>query len=200
MHVVLVHGFLDGPRIMSRLARHLSAAGHTCLAPSLRPRDARTGLPALAQQLAQSIAASFSPGTRFALVGYSMGALISRYYLQELGGHRHVDAFFSIAGPHHGTVVAHLYPGLGARDMRPKSALLQRLEQSAPTIAALPTTCYWTPLDTMILPLASARLPGTEHVRITWTLHPLIVLDNRILRDISRRLSSLTPSAPPAPC
>lgn len=178
---------------MSPLARHLAAEGHTCLAPNLKPRDARGGIAALAEQLKRSIDEAIPHDADRAIVGYSMGALVSRYHLQELGGAERTKAFFSIAGPHHGTALAHLYPGRGARDMRPRSALLQRLERSTTARAGLLTVCYWTPFDTMILPLSSACLPEAEHVRVLWTLHPIMTFSGQIKRDIARRLASLPP-------
>ncbi len=176
---------------MAPLARHLESEDHVCFAPDLKPRDARCGIAALAEQLKRSIDDSIPRGVRFALVGFSMGALVSRYFLQELGGAERVNAFFSIAGPHAGTLLAHLYPGLGARDMQPRSALIQQLERSATIGAGIPTVCYWTPFDTMIVPLASARLPKTEQVRVSWTLHPIMTFSQQIKRDIARRLVSL---------
>lgn len=154
------------------------------------PRDARCGIAALAEQLKRAIEEAIPREARFALVGYSMGALVSRHYLQELGGAARVEAFFSLAGPHHGTLLAHLYFGLGARDMRPDSALLKKLKHSTSARTGIPTVCYWTPFDTMILPLASARLPEAELVRVAWTLHPIMTFSSRIKHDIARRLSS----------
>ncbi|HEY1109027.1 MAG TPA: alpha/beta fold hydrolase [Opitutaceae bacterium] len=191
MYVVLVHGFLDSARIMSPLARHLEAEGHACFAPTLKPRDARDGIAVLAQRLKQAIDETIPHEADFAVIGYSMGALITRYYLLELGGAARTTAFFSIAGPHHGTILAHFYPGLGARDMRPGSVLLQQLERSAGR-TRIPTVCYWTPFDTMILPLTSARLPGAEPVRVLWTLHPLMTFSRQIKRDIARRLARMS--------
>src|SRR5690349_13788574 len=85
MNVVLVHGFLDRASIMSGLVRHLAPA-HACFAPTLKPSDARGGLSPLAGQLKTFVASAFPPNARFALIGYSMGAIIGRHYLQELGG------------------------------------------------------------------------------------------------------------------
>lgn len=177
---------------MAPLSRHLTAKGHTCFAPTLKPRDARCGIAALAQQLKRSIDEALPREAAFTLIGYSMGALVSRYYLQELGGAVRTRAFFSLAGPHHGTILAHLYPGVGARDMRPGSALLQQLARSAAVCASVPTVCYWTPFDTMILPLASARLSGTEHMRVRWTLHPIMTFSRQIKCDIARRLGGFS--------
>ncbi|HTL68817.1 MAG TPA: alpha/beta fold hydrolase [Lacunisphaera sp.] len=193
MNVVLVHGFLDSARIMSGLSRRLAAEGHACFAPSLKPADARSGLAALSAQLRRFIELSLPPDARLALVGYSMGALVCRHYLQELDGRNRVDAFFSITGPHAGTVVAYLYPGRGAKEMRPGSEFIRRLEATAERLAGVPTVCYWSPLDPLVVPTKSARLHATEHVRVPFSFHPIITHDRRIQRDIAARLKGVAP-------
>ncbi len=191
MHIVLVHGFLNRGGILQRLAAHLSRLGHICHTPSLKPCDARSGLPALAQQLDRYIRNNLPEDASFALIGFSMGALVSRYYLQELDGAKRVRGFFSIAGPHAGTVSAYIYPGEGVAQMRPHSDFLQALERSASRLDGLPVTCYWTPYDAMIRPLASARWQRGEQVRIPSLVHSLLVFDQRLYRDIERRIAAL---------
>lgn len=196
MNIVLVHGFLNRGGILGGLKRHLTSAGHQCFAPSLRPCDARCGLPALAVQLEAWIDQSLPQGARFALVGFSMGALVSRYYLQELGGCRRVDAFFSIGGPHAGTVSAYVYPGQGVYQMRPKSDFLAQLDGSVDRLAGMPITCYWSPYDLMVRPSASARWQRGDPVKIPALVHSFMVFDRRLYRDVERRLSAL--ASPPA--
>jgi triacylglycerol lipase len=189
MNVVLVHGFLNRGGILRGLARHLTSIGHTCFVPSLKPCDARCGIPVLADQLGQFINASLSNDSRFSIIGFSMGALIVRYYLQELGGHLRIDSFFSICGPHAGTLTAYIYPSQGVYQMRPRSEFLTRLDQSADRLAGVPITCYWTPFDLMVLPHKSAKWPRAEHVRIPAPIHSMVVFDRRLYRDVEQRLA-----------
>jgi triacylglycerol lipase len=193
MNIVLVHGFLNRGGILRRLAAHLTSAGHTCFVPTLKPCDARCGLPVLADQLGQFINESLPTGSHFAIVGFSMGALVVRYYLQELGGYQRTDAFFSICGPHRGTLSAYVYPSKGVHQLRPRSEFLSRLDQTADRLADIPTTCYWTPFDLMVRPISSARWSRAEHVRIPALSHSLMVFDRRLYRDIERRLSMIWP-------
>ena len=192
MNIVLVHGFLNRGGILRGLAGHLRSVGHTCFVPSLKPCDARCGVPALADQLDQYIQASLLADSRLAIVGFSMGALVVRYYLQELGGHRRADAFFSIGGPHAGTRSAYMYPSAGAHQMRPRSEFLTRLDQTTARLAGLPITCYWTPYDLMIRPIESAKWSRAEHVRLPALIHSLMVFDRRLYRDIEHRLSVIS--------
>ena len=196
MNVVLVHGFLDSGQVMRGLGRHLTSAGHACLAPTLQPSDARNGIADLSRQLRDCINQSFPGESRFAIVGFSMGTLISRYYLQEMEGHLRADAFFSISGPHSGTMTAYLHPGKGAQEMRPGSAFLQSLDRSVDRLSGIPIACYWTPFDLMIRPVASAQWQLGEQIRIPALLHPLMPYDRRLFQDIQRRISALNPDNP----
>jgi triacylglycerol lipase len=198
MNIVLVHGFLNRGGILRGLSQQLASAGHTCFVPSLKPCDARCGLPALADQLSQFINASLSAASRFAIVGFSMGALVARYYLQELGGCRKADAFFSICGPHAGTLAAYLYPSKGVYQMRPRSEFLARLDQSAEQLTEVPVTCYWTPFDLMVRPIENAKWSRAEHVRIMSPLHSLVVFNRSLYLDIERRLSAIQQNQSPA--
>jgi triacylglycerol lipase len=195
MNLVLVHGFLDHGTIMRGIAGHLASAGHSCLVPSLKPSDARHGIGPLAESLGRTIAENLPPDARFALIGFSMGSLVCRHYLQELGGISRAEAFFSIAGPHAGTLTAYLYPGLGTRQMRPGSSYLAGLDQTTGALGDLPVVCYWSPMDLMILPHSSARWPRGELVRVWAPVHTMLLFNRRLQRDIAQRLESL-PSHP----
>ena len=83
--------------------------GYRCIVPSLTPNNASLGLELLSEQLKDFIDIE-TKGTNgpICLVGFSMGGLVARYYLQELGGYQIVSLFFSIAAPHQGSLMAYL--------------------------------------------------------------------------------------------
>lgn len=190
MNVVLVHGFLNRGGIMRGLAAHLEACGHACFVPSMKPNDAREGIGPLADGLRRYIEDSLPADSRFAIIGFSMGALVSRYYLQELGGIKRAEALLSIAGPHSGTLTANLFPGIGTKQMRPGSGFLAHLDQTAANLGNLPVTCYWSPMDLMIIPQSSARWPRGERVKVWAPVHSLLLFDRSLYRDVESRLSA----------
>jgi len=191
MKVVLVHGFQDNGAVMEKLASHLAEQGHECLVPTLDPHDAREGLPMMAHQLQGLLEEKLASGERFALVGFSMGALISRYYLQELGGHERAVAFFSISGPHEGTWAAYLQSGEGVHQMRPGSSFLNDLKTSSHLLESLPMTSYWTPFDLIVIPAESSRWAMGEEVCIPTMFHHWMVSDRRLMKDLSSRLQRI---------
>ncbi|WP_404425335.1 esterase/lipase family protein [Nibricoccus sp. IMCC34717] len=189
MKIILVHGFLNRGGIFRKLKARLEAAGHVCHAPSLRPADARKGLPDLAGKLAGYIEAVRTPGEKFVLIGFSMGSILSRIYLQELGGAAHVSHFIAIAGPHQGTWSGWIYPSRGARQMRVGSPLLRGLNASVSSLSGIPVTCYWTRYDLMILPRHSCLLPGARVVEVPAWIHSLLLFDDRLIDDVIKSLS-----------
>ena len=191
MDIILVHGFGDSGRRFARLQRRLVAAGHHCHCPTLKPADARHGIADLARKLADYIEAQLPYSTRFAMVGFSMGCLISRTYLQQLGGASRACAFFAISGPHQGSWLAYGYPGQGCREMRRGSAFLQQLAQSVDALGPLPLFAYRTPFDLMVLPSRSAHWPQAHNKVVPTLLHRGMVSSKVVAEDIIGQLARL---------
>ena len=167
----------------------LRGEGYRCIVPSLTPNDASTGLELLAEQLKAHIDAETKGADNpIFLVGFSMGGLVSRYYLQELEGHRKTKAFFSIAAPHHGSLMAYLSGNRGAQQMRPGSGFLQALEQSSTLLNDTPCYSYWTPFDLMILPASSSIWDQAENVKTYVLCHPLMVKNSWLINDIMAKV------------
>ncbi len=199
MNVVMVHGFLDTGRLFRVLCRELGARGHVCHAPTFRPRDARLGIADLSEGLATYLRGNLPAGTQVALVGFSMGALVVRHYLQALGGAYSARAFFSIAGPHRGTLNAYLFPGPGTRQMRPGSAFLRELNAGTAALDGLPVFTYRTPLDLTVHPAATSRIPNAPEL-VTWCpLHSMLPSDPAVVGHIAEELARLDSAAAPAP-
>jgi triacylglycerol lipase len=74
-----------------------------------------------------------------------MGGLVSRYYLQRLGGIHRVRKFVTIATPHRGTWTGFLRANPGARDMRPGSAFLRDLNRDVEMLDGISFTSIWSP-------------------------------------------------------
>jgi pimeloyl-ACP methyl ester carboxylesterase len=86
--VLLVHGLWDSAARLAPLVRGLAARGVEPLATvDLRPNDGRAPIAALGEQVcARADAVRAEHGCeRIDLVGFSMGALACRYYLQRCG-------------------------------------------------------------------------------------------------------------------
>jgi triacylglycerol lipase len=182
--VVMVHGIFQSGHCFYPLKKRLEKAGHDCLVPSLIPADARSGIETLADQLRIAIEEKWGKDADFHIVAHSMGGLISRYYLQELGGHEHCHSLITLATPHHGTSAAYLYPGKGAVQMRPRSEFLQQLELSEDRLANVTLISYRTPLDLIILPSTSSHWELAQNHKVWAPAHPLVLYSPRVQRHI----------------
>ena len=185
---VLVHGFVETGSSFALIKRRLEDQGIRCYVPRLRPADGRGGLEKLAVGLKRDIDRELGPDSRFAMVSFSMGGIVSRYYLQELGGAARCDSLITISSPHHGTRTAWLYPTQGAAEMRPGSPFLAKLNASQDRLGSMPVTSYRTRLDLVILPTSSSVWDRAENLEYPVALHPLMLSSRRVLGDIERRL------------
>ena len=191
MNIVLVHGIFENGKSFRPLINFLTEKGHTCFAPTLRPFDARLGIEDLASKLRLLINETFGTDSPLVIIGFSMGAIISRYFIQLLDGHQRTKAFFSISAPHQGTFTAYFYPGQGARDMRPNSHLLVRLASHDNLLTGIPTFSYRTHFDNMIIPSSSSHWPVAKNIIVKSPLHRLMVRNASVYKSILAELNTL---------
>lgn len=186
--VVLVHGFLDTGSVYQTLRSRLEKRGCECYVPQLNPSDGRGGLEKLAIQLKQDIDKKFGPTAPVSIVAFSMGGLVTRQYLQNLGGAARCEKLITISTPHHGSKAACLYSSQGSQEMRPGSPFLTHLEQTQDRLGKMPITSYRTPMDLIILPPTSSIWDRAENIEYPVLLHPLMLTSDRVLTDIENRL------------
>jgi len=129
--VVLVHGIYDTVAIFRRMKPYLERHRFPVQAIPLIPNDGRAPLDELAGQLDAQVRAAFGAGETIHLVGFSMGGLVSRYYVQRLGGIQRVGKFITIGTPHRGTRTAFLHSGMGARERLPAGLESRRRDAGA---------------------------------------------------------------------
>jgi triacylglycerol lipase len=185
MILVLVHGINDTQVKFKSMQTAFESKGYRCIVPSLTPKNGSKGLEYLAIQLKDIIEFELgNTNSPVCLVGFSMGGLISRFYLQELGGYKVVNLFFTVSTPHHGSYIAYFSSNLGARQMRPNSDFIKKLEQTSAYLQGLTCYSYWTPFDLMILPATSSIWENAKNIKVFSFCHPLMVKNNRIIADI----------------
>jgi triacylglycerol lipase len=177
MTVFLVHGIWDDERSLAPLARTLRTPGGPRIVPvRLTPSTGSVPLLALAEQVKDRVERECPGHERVDIVGFSMGALVTRTYLQLLDGTRRVRRFVSISGPHRGTVMAYGLGLAGVRDMRPNSALLRRLGDDVSGLVDTEVHCIYTPYDVLVTPPTTAVLRGAKSVhRVHVPVHGLML-------------------------
>jgi triacylglycerol lipase len=186
--VVLVHGFLENGETFKMLKKRLEKRGVQCFVPRLRPSDGRGGLENLAARLKQDIEARFGTQQPISIVAFSMGGLVSRVYLQNLGGAKRCENLITISSPHQGTNAAWIYPTKGAEQMRPGSQFLADLQATEDRLGKMPVASYRTPMDLVILPPTRSIWERADNLEFPVLLHPLMLSSNKVLSEIERRL------------
>lgn len=186
--VVLVHGIFENGNAFKMMKARLSKRGVDCLVPKLIPMDGRGGLANLAAGMKRDIDASYGPDAPISIVSFSMGGIVSRYYLQQLGGAARCENLITISSPHHGTRTGWLYPSQGAKEMRIGSPFLAELEKTESRLGNMPVVSYRTPKDLVILPPESSIWDRAENIEVNVPIHPLMLQSKKVLDDIERRL------------
>lgn len=186
--VVLVHGIDDTATLFCKMRPYLQAQHRDVHCLDLTPNNGQVGLNVLAQQIQTYIEREFSAGQLFDLVGFSMGGIVSRYYVQRLGGSERVQRLVTISSPHQGTWVAYFRPNEGGTQMRCRSPFLDDLNRDIATLRHINITTIWTPLDLMIVPARSSQLPIGRDIVIPVLNHAWMVHDARVLRAVAEAL------------
>jgi len=185
---LLVHGIYNTGAYMGNMQRMLEARGWQVYAVSLKPNDASISFEAMAVQLNAFVAAHIPDGEKFDLVGFSMGGLVCRYYIQKMGGNSRVRRFVTLSTPNHGTLWAWLSGRVGVREMRPRSTFLEELNSNPGVLKPLDYTSIYTPLDLTIVPPSSSRMAVARNV-VSWVpFHALMVWMPAPIREVERAL------------
>lgn len=113
------------------------------------------------------------------IIGHSMGGLVSRWYLEELGGYTKVDDLVTLGTPHQGTNVSKLgFFTAGGRAMFPESDLIETLNEDG-LAPGVEHTAVWGEWDEAYLHQENSKIPAsmngtnyeaekTTHLALVW--------------------------------
>jgi pimeloyl-ACP methyl ester carboxylesterase len=156
--VVLVHGYGHNRSGWHILNRSLRRAGFTSV-HTTNYNPLRHDIPELGRQLARRIELirSVTGADRVHVVGHSLGGILLRWYVEELGGDDTVHTAITVGSPHEGTHVAGIGLGRTARQLEPDSAVMRRLAADARP-SPVRWISFYSNLDMLIVPSSSAML------------------------------------------
>ncbi len=188
--VLLIHGIYDTFRKFDAMANYLEQHDWPVHRISLAPNGGTACLKELAQQIKSYVDKTFFLEQPIDLLGFSMGGIITRYYLQRLGGIHKVQRYISMSAPNQGTLTAYSLPLTGIQQMRPDSKLLKDLNQDYQALLSqVKVTVMWTPYDLMILPATSSRMKIGQEKVFPVLVHAWMVSDNKVLAAVTEALS-----------
>jgi triacylglycerol lipase len=180
---------MDNDRTLSRLRTFLGLNGVSAVICSPQPSDGSAPIQRLAEQLAAFIESGFGSDEPVNLFGFSMGGLIHRVFLQEMGGWQRVRKFVTVATPHRGTMTARLASRVAVQEawlqMRPESDFIMRLNRDLSALERVQFTSVWSPLDLTIVPANSSVLPVGKTRRVWSPAHGIMMYDPNVMRVVA---------------
>ena len=186
-----MHGLLDTPEVFQKLLREIGDRRVDLLIPHLSLRLGRTPIEEAAAELAHHIDAAYPGQSPLDLLGFSIGGVIARTWIQRLGGHRRTRRFISLGSPHQGTLTAQPWPGQifkGLADLKRGSALLRDLNSNVEALEAIDCHSFYSALDLAVLPGWSAVLPIGARTELPVATHPQLLRDSAAIRPLTEEL------------
>ena len=187
--VLLVHGIYDTVSKFKRMSAYLTNLDWSVHSLNLTPNNGDGHLEKLAHQVADYIVDNFPRQQFIDLVGFSMGGLVTRYYLQRLGGMDRVQRYINISTPNNGTLTAYSLQRPAILQMRPNSAFIRNLNQDLERLEQINLTVMWTPFDLMIVPANSSRISVGKEIQFPVPLHAWMIEDSRVISAVASALS-----------
>lgn len=185
--ILMIHGLNDTGKVFNTMVNYLQQQNFPTHTLDLKPNSGTADLRELAQQVRAYIENNFPPEEKINLIGFSMGGLITRYYLQRLNGITKTNKYVSISAPNYGSNWAYLLPFTGIKQMRPHSHFLQDLNTDVKQqLNTIPCLTIWTPVDTMIIPAHSSLMGVGKEISIPLQIHKFMLRDQRVLQNISQ--------------
>ena len=175
--VIVVPGFTTGPIVSIGylpLVERLEGAGYD-VTLLVYPDYGLGDIHANAQCLANTVASvrARTGAAKVDLVAHSMGGLVSRDYVKNLGGSTKVDSLITMGTPHYGTDLAVLAKFLtfgscigitACNQMARGSSFLNSLNAGDDTIGNVRYTAIATKVDEVVFPYSTAFLANDGNI------------------------------------
>jgi triacylglycerol esterase/lipase EstA (alpha/beta hydrolase family) len=195
--VLLVHGVLVNDGVWIAFRRHLRQHG---IGPiyTVNYGPPLADIELFAEQLDTKIDAILSAtgAKHVVLVGHSMGGLVARAYLRRFGASR-IARVITLGTPHHGSVLAYMFPGRSLAQLRPGNSWLAELNRNENDAAPPVITSIWSRHDSMVAPQVSSELEHAENVVLIGIAHNALLAAAEVRRLVIEKAGGAQPS--PAP-
>ena len=180
--LVLIHGLWDTPRLFRRLVAQLAGRRDPLLIPHLQHGLGRVPLDTLTERLDAQITATFGARGPVDLLGFSMGGLLARAWIQRHGGHERTRRFVCVGSPQRGTLAAQLVPRAllpSIADMKFGSRFVRQLAadhlRHPQRLGSIDCRSFYCQLDLMVIPSWLGVLPVGPISALPATSHPALI-------------------------
>ena len=189
--IFLVHGLWNNPKLFEKLVKRIKEDNYLLHSPHLPHEFGKTSLRRLARDLDSKIEELVAPEIEIDIVGFSMGGLISRLWLQNHGGFLRTKRFFSIGTPHFGTYTAQMIPSSfmpGIAEMKRGSSLLSQLNNDLSSLKKVECISFFTKWDLMSFPGWQAKLPIGDSYYVPVLTHKELITNPISLEILAEKI------------
>jgi pimeloyl-ACP methyl ester carboxylesterase len=149
--------------------------------PLLQTGDVRKSAATLAEEV-QRCRYEFD-ATKVNIIGHSLGGIITRYYLQKLGGWKYVNKAVYLATPHRGVYWAVFgWMTKAGRQIMPTSKLIKEMNSDPSRCRRIKCLSIISNFDEMIIPRESGILDCGYNKLVNWPVgHWGLVFSNKAI-------------------
>ena len=189
--IFLIHGLWNNPKLFEKLINKIKEDDFELYKPHLPHNFGKTSLRWLARELDSKIEELVGPEKEIDIVGFSMGGLISRIWLQNHNGFLRTKRFFSIGTPHFGTYTAQLIPSYlmaGIAEMKRGSRLLSQLNNDLTSLEKVECTSFYTKWDLMSFPGWQAKLSIGDSYQLPVLTHKELITSSSSIDILVKKI------------
>ena len=153
--IILIHGLWNTSSIFSSITPKLDNIGIEYFAPTLEHSYGMTSILDLTNKLNELILEKYGLEKEIDILGFSMGGIIGRHWLQKFNGYKRTRRLISIGSPHKGTLMAQFipkYPFKGISEMKINSKFLRGLAINDVFLNDIECINFFTYWDLMVFP------------------------------------------------
>jgi pimeloyl-ACP methyl ester carboxylesterase len=186
--VLVIHGHGGSGAAFYCLERSLEKAGHRGIAAF--EYGVHGTIDGVAADLARFARERLGPDPVH-VVAHSMGGIIARVWLAELGGRAHARSLVTLSSPHGGLAPI---PGAGlvplVRELTAGSPLLRRLDGTTGALADLPCLAVVSRRDHFVRPWERAGFGAARLVPVDHAGHVGVLYSRRVHRLVAEHLDA----------
>ena len=188
----MIHGLWNTSSIFSSITSKLDYIGIEYFAPTLNHSYGMTSIIDLTNILNELILEEYGLEKEIDILGFSMGGIIGRYWLQKFNGCKRTRRLISIGSPHKGTLMAQLipkYPFRGISEMKIKSKFLRELADNDFFLNDIECISFFTYWDLMVFPGWLTNLNFGKKISVKVFKHRNLVRNKYVVDKITSEIT-----------
>ena len=189
--IILIHGLWNTSSIFSLISSKLDEKEVEYFAPTLNHAFGMTSIVELTNLIDQLIVEKYGLEQEIDILGFSMGGIIGRYWINKFNGYKRTKRFITIGSPHNGTLASQLvpkYPFRGISEMKINSSLLRDLAKYDYFLNDIECISFFTFWDLMVFPGWRAHLNVGEKISLKILKHRNLVRNPAAVERILERI------------